>query len=178
MTSDDQVLRTMLAASAVDVDALFAAGPHGLEVPVADEWIHDWLPEGRWNLAPSLLVERLATWAPQSDGALVMVPRRDGSWNNSIRYGRSKDPAIVHLHPDDAAAIGIDESALVEITSANGTLTSAVNLDETLRRGVISIGHGRFKTSPGVLTSSTAEVDGATAMPLMSGVRVTVRADG
>ena len=139
------------------------------------EWILDWLPEGRWNLAPALLVERLAAWAPPATDSLVLIPRRDGIWNNSIRYGRAKEPAIVHLHPDDAVSLGITESDTVEVASSNGTLTSQVHLDPTLRPGVITVGHGRIDASPGDLTSLTIDIDEVTTMPLTSGVPVRVR---
>lgn len=175
MTSDEQVLRAMTGASTIDPDELFAAGPHGLDLTFDDEWILDWLPEGRWNLAPRLLVERLTTWTPPEGGRLVLIPRRDGIWNNSIRYGRAKEPAVVHVHPDDAAALGIAESTMVEVFSSNGMLSSPVHLDATLRPGVVTVGHGRVDESPGALTSLTVDVDEVTAMPLTSGVPVTVR---
>lgn len=175
MTSDEEVLRAMTGASTIDPDELFAAGPHGLDVPCEREWILEWLPEGRWNLAPRLLVERLATWTPPDAGRLVLIPRRDGIWNNSIRYGRAKEPAVVHVHPEDAATLGIAESTMVEITSKNGTLASRVHLDATLRPGVVTVGHGRFGESPGALTSLSVDIDEVTTMPLTSGVPVTVR---
>lgn len=176
MSSDEQFLRVMLGAAAVDADEMFAAGPHGMDVPFDANWILGWLPEGRWNLAPAVLVDRLATWQRPDSDRMVLIPRRDGYWNNSVRYGRSKDPAVVHMHPDDAAALGIVESTMVEIASGNGTIESAVRFDRTLRRGVVSVGHGRIDSSPGRLTSLVIDVDGATTMPLMSGVPVTVRA--
>jgi len=175
MTSDEEVIRTMTGASGIDPDDLFTAGPHGLDLPPPTEWILDWLPEGRWNLAPELLIERFTTWQPPDPGSMVLIPRRDGVWNNSIRYGRGKDPVVVHLHPDDAVSLGIDELSEVEITSSNGTSTSRVRFDRTLRPGVISVGHGRLGESPGLLTSSTIDVDPVTSMPLTSGVPVTVR---
>ena len=109
---------------------------------------------------------------------MVVIPRRDGIWNNSVRYGRSKEPAVVHMHPDDAASSGVVEMGAVEITSKNGTLESRVRFDSTLRPGVVTIGHGRIDESPGRLTSPTIDVDGSTTMPLMSGVPVTVRPTG
>lgn len=175
MASDEQVLRAMTGASSIDPDELFTAGPHGLDLPTDDEWIHDWLPEGRWNLTSAPLVERLATWAPPDGARMVLIPRRDGVWNNSIRYGRTKEPAVVHLHPDDAASLGISEASLVEIASSNGTLASRVHLDPTLRLGVVTVGHGRIDGSPGELTSLSVDIDELTTMPLTSGVPVTVR---
>lgn len=175
MTSDEEVLRAMTGASTIDPDDLFAAGPHGLDLPIEDEWILDWLPERRWNLAPALLVERMATWTPPDGGRMVLIPRRDGIWNNSIRYGRAKEPAVVHLHPDDAASLGISDRDAVEIESSNGRLTSRVHLDPTLRPGVVTVGHGRVDSSPGELTSLTVDIDELTTMPLTSGVPVTVR---
>lgn len=175
MGSDERFIRTMVAASGFDVDALFDAGPHGLDLPASTEWILDWLPEGRWNLAPVVLVDRLAAWRAPATDRLFVIPRRDGIWNNSVRYGRSKEPSVVHLHPNDAASLGVVEGAAVEVSSDNGTLTSHVHLDATLRPGVVTVGHGRIDESPGRLTSPTVEIDALTSMPLMSGVPVTVR---
>ncbi|MFM8858350.1 MAG: hypothetical protein ACKOI2_14350, partial [Actinomycetota bacterium] len=63
----------------------------------------------------------------------------------------------------------------VEITSANGTLTSSVRFDHTLRSGVLTVGHGRIDETPGALTSLTIDIDEVTTMPLTSGVPVTVQ---
>ena len=62
--TDELYLRGLLAHSPLDADAVFAAGPRGLDVPAEHGWVHDtMLPAGRWLLAPAALVDRLAAHA-------------------------------------------------------------------------------------------------------------------
>jgi formylmethanofuran dehydrogenase subunit D len=170
---DEGYLRSLLPRSPVDADALFAAGPHGLALPVEHGWVTaSLIGEGRWNLAPAGLVERLRDHRPP-DTSLVLAPRREMAWSNSVRYGPG-ETAVVRLHPDDAAAAGISDGDEVEVRSAHGQLVATVAVDGRVRRGVVSTTHGHRASSPGRLTSSHAEVDGLTAMPRASGVPVSI----
>jgi len=172
---DELFIRGALARSdTVDVDALLAAGPHGVEIPVEHGWVHDLLPEGRWQLAPTELLERLRTWVEPTRAGLVLTPRREMGWNNSVRYSARDGHPVARVHPEDATAVGVADGSLAAVRSAHGELTVQVTHDERVRRGVVSITHGRPGTSPGRLTSSTADVDRLTAMPKASGVPVSI----
>jgi anaerobic selenocysteine-containing dehydrogenase len=154
---------------------VFTAGPHGVDVPIEYGWVHDtMLPGGCWQIAPPVLLERLAAHRDPAD-SLVLVPRREMAWSNSIRYAGAGDEAVVRLHPHDAAAAGVRNDELVEVATANGSITATVRIDAGVRAGVASVTHGRAAGGPGVLTSSTDGVDPLTTMPHASGVPVVVR---
>jgi anaerobic selenocysteine-containing dehydrogenase len=145
-----------------------------VDVPHEPGWVREtMLPEGRWRIAPAAMLERLAHRdAPGPE--MVLVPRREMAWSNSVRYGGTGDEAVVRLHPDDATAAAIGAGSRVEVRSVHGHLTATVAIDANVRRGAVSVTHGRGAASPGQLTSSHAGVDRLTAMPHASGVAVTI----
>jgi anaerobic selenocysteine-containing dehydrogenase len=174
---DEAYLRSVLHHSPVDADELFAAGPHGLPVPIEHGWATASLLDGGcWNLAPPALVDRLRAHR-SPDASLVLAPRREMAWSNSVRYGDG-NPPVVRLHPVDATAAGVTDGDLAEVRSAHGALEASVLADPSVRAGVVSITHGRRDASPGRLTSNRAEVDPLTAMPRASGVPVSVSRRG
>jgi anaerobic selenocysteine-containing dehydrogenase len=173
--TDESFLRGLLAHGPIDADEVFETGPHGVDVPIEFGWVHDtMLPGGRWQIAPPVLLERLAAHR-DPDAALVLVPRREMAWSNSVRYAGAGDEAVVRLHPTEAAAAGVTDGTRVEVASAHGTITASVRVDENIRTGVASVTHGRSPEGPGVLTSATDGVDPLTTMPHASGVRVDIR---
>jgi anaerobic selenocysteine-containing dehydrogenase len=170
---DEGYLRSVLQHSPVDADDLFAAGPHGLPVPVEHGWVAtSLLDDGCWRLAPPALVDRLRDHQPP-DAPLVLAPRREMAWSNSVRYGEGDAP-LVRLHPVDAAAAGVVDGDLAAVRSEHGVLEASVVVDPAVRPGVVSITHGHRSASPGRLTSSREGVDPLTAMPRASGVPVSV----
>ncbi len=170
--TDELYLRGLLARSHLDADALFAAGPRGLDVAPEHGWVHEsMLPNGRWRIAPDVLVTRLAArTVPDADRSLVIAPRREMAWSNSVRYGRSADGAVVRIHPDDVP--GFADGEVVEVRSEHGSLVATVAVDPNVRRGVVSITHNAEEPGPGRLTSAHVGVDRLTGMPQASGVPV------
>ncbi len=99
--TDDAYLRGLLAHSPLDADEVFAAGPRGLDVEPEHGWVHEtMLPGGRWQLAPRVLLDRLAAHEDRAPTGLVLTPRREVAWSNSVRYAGSGAEAVVRLHPD------------------------------------------------------------------------------
>ncbi len=47
-----------------------------------------------------------------------------------------------HLHPDDAARLGLADGALALVRSRTGSVTVPVEITDTVRPGVVSIPHG------------------------------------
>ncbi|MGZ4690306.1 MAG: molybdopterin-containing oxidoreductase family protein [Acidimicrobiia bacterium] len=172
--TDDVFLAGLLARSPLEPAAVFAAGSRGVDVADERGWVRDtMLTDGRWQIAPAVLLERLASWC-DPEPALVLAPRREMAWSNSIRYaGEGREP-VVRMHPDDAAEVGVADRAEANVTSAHGSITAVVAHDPNVRRGVVSITHGRLDGSPGRLTSVRVGVDPLTTMPQASGVPVTV----
>ena len=178
---DEKYLRGLLTRSSVPADEVFAAGPRGVEVPVEYGWVREtMLADGRWQIAPTVLLERLAAHgdpdAHAPGGGLVLVPRREMAWSNSIRCAGAGDEAVLHLHPLDAADRGIEDGGAATVTSEHGSVTVTAALDSRIRRGVASMTHGRTVGQPGGLTSCSVGVDPLTAMPVASGLAVTVSA--
>jgi anaerobic selenocysteine-containing dehydrogenase len=175
---DETVLRGIAANSRGGYDELVAAGPHGVRAPDAYGWVHEQvLPDGRWQLAPDEMVERLAAVA-DPDARLVVAPRRRIRSMNSARYvgdgDLAKEPPEVRLHPDDAASCGIDDGDSVVVASANGEMRGTARVDAGVRPGVLSCTHGVVDVNVGHLTSARDGVDATTGMPQASGIAVTI----
>jgi anaerobic selenocysteine-containing dehydrogenase len=174
--TDELYLRGILEHSPLDADQVFAAGARGFDLPVEYGWVHEtMLPDGHWQLAPEVLLDRLAAHHEPGPG-LLLVPGRDMAWSNSVRYGPDDDRARARLHPDDAADAGVRDGDVASVVSEHGTLDVTVVVDERVRAGVVSLGHGRHGQSPGCLTSSVADVDPLTTMPRASAVPVRIEA--
>lgn len=64
-------------------------------------------------------------------------------WHTLTRTGKSpkllkrNEAPYVEIHPEDAAGLGIDEGALVQIQSRRGTVRLPARLSPTLRRGML-----------------------------------------
>ncbi len=171
--TDELYLRGLLARSHLDADELFAAGPRGVDVAPEHGWVHEtMLPNGRWRIAPEVLVTRLDARTGPDERPLVLAPRREMAWSNSVRYGRSDERAVVRAHPDDVP--GLTDGDVVEVRSEHGSLVATVAVDRNVRRGVVSISHNAEEPGPGRLTSSQVGVDPLTGMPQASGVPVGV----
>ena len=154
--TDEQYLHGVLRHSRLDADELFAAGPHGVAAPVEHGWVHEeLLVDRRWHIAPAPLLERLAAHVDPDPGALVLAPRREMAWSNSVAYGADPSGAVVHMHPDDVT------SDAVTLVTDHGGITARVVADTTVREGVVSISHGHPEENPGDLTSGHIEVDAA-----------------
>ena len=179
LLTDELYLHGILGHSTLDGAAVFAAGPHGVTTEVEHGWVHDeLLPEGRWTIAPAPLLARLRALGDTApaDGApdeLLLAPRREPAWSNSVPYGAGADVPVVRLHPDALA----DGTTSVHLTSAHGTVTATAVADPAVRPGVASMTHGHPGAGPGALTSGDADVDPLTTMPLASGLPVVVSAD-
>ncbi len=61
---------------------------------------------------------------------------RDPAWRKSDRDG------AMRLHPQDAASLDVQSGDTVEVRSASGTLKARVSLDDTVRRGMVTLPHG------------------------------------
>ena len=85
--TDELFLRGIVDPSPLDADTVFAVGSRGFELPIEFGWVHEsMLPDGRWRLAPAVLLERLTAHREPGPG-LVLSPGRDMAWSNSVRYG-------------------------------------------------------------------------------------------
>ena len=170
--TDEMFLSGLLARAPLGAADVFAAGPHGIDVPHEYGWVRsELLPGGRWNIAPNEMLERLTMVKDPAD-EMVVVPRREMGWSNSVRYGGAGFEAVAQVNSADLP----DGATTVTLRSAHGEVAVSATADDRIRPGVVSVTHGRAAQSPGRLTSSRVDVDPLTTMPRASGVPVTITA--
>ncbi len=172
--TDDDVLALSLATARCDLDQLREAGRRGQPV-VTDDIVFGWVHERvlgtrRWQLAPTALVDQLATLA--SPAPLALVPQRQLRHQNTQHRGLGDAP-LLQLHPDDAQEAGIEPGADVVVASAAGRVTVTAVVTDSIVAGAVSIPHGWDAPNVNELMSDIS-VDPLTGMPYLSGTAVTV----
>ncbi|MFC3311102.1 molybdopterin oxidoreductase family protein, partial [Blastomonas aquatica] len=132
-------------------------GPHVQRLPERLQ-----TTDKRIACAPPLCVEALEQWraalADTPPDALLLIGRRhvrnNNSWmHNSPRLAKGRDRCTAMIHPEDAAARGIADGALVRVTSRVGSVELVAEVSDDVMRGVISIPHGFGHDKPGTQLS-------------------------
>lgn len=148
---------------------VLVANPHGVDLGPLEPRLPEILrtPSGRIELAaPPLLadVARLEGLlaGPATDGELLLVGRRDLRSNNSWMHNievlvKGKPRCTLHVHPLDAARLGLADGAPARISSRVGTIQAPVEVTESIRPGVVSLPHGWGHDSAGARLSVAAE---------------------
>jgi anaerobic selenocysteine-containing dehydrogenase len=131
--------------------------PHGIDLGPLEPRLPDVLrtPSGMIELAPELLVAeaermRVALDNGQGHGAaesFLLIGRRDLRSNNSWMHNvevlvKGKPRCTLHVHPDDARRLGLEDGETAEVQSRTGKLTVPVEVTDAIRSGVVSIPHG------------------------------------
>ena len=158
------------------------AHPHGLDMGPLEQVLPGRLktPDQKINCAPALFVadlERLRNTlaAPETDGALRLIGRRqvrsNNSWmHNSNRLAKGPIRCTLLMHPLDAEARGVTDGQLVEVRSAVGAVTVPAELTADMMRGVASLPHGFGHAREGVrLKVARARQPGASFNDLTDG---------
>src|SRR4029077_18398305 len=124
---------------------------HGMRVEEAPPpgWlVPDLLPR-RLDLAPEPLVGQFDGWESRlpPEGELVLVnrrlPRQMNSTMRDVGAQASSGPRPTLLvHPDDAADRGLASGDDVLVRSCYGESLACVEVNESIRAGVVSIPHG------------------------------------
>jgi len=86
--------------------------------------------------------------------------------------GRPRCTLIVH--PNDARDLGVENGAMVSITSEVGTVTAAVEISDEIREGVVSLPHGWGHDHAGTRLSVAHEHAGVNSNLLAPGGLVDV----
>jgi anaerobic selenocysteine-containing dehydrogenase len=185
--TDDDLIDAFCGRGRLPLDELRAA-PTAIvaEGPVRG-WVHNQvLPDGKWRLAPRVLVEDLARVAalvaapaPHDPTELTLLPRRLlRTLNSQLRGvaapGGRLDSPVLLLHPDDAAGRGITDASPVRLSSTNGSVLVVAQLDDNIRRGSVSLPHGFAEPAVGAVTTGHVDTDPLTGMVQQSGLRVRV----
>lgn len=155
------------ARPAASLDAL-VAHPHGIDygplVPRLPEVLRT--PSGLVELDHPVLLadlDRLASMIEEFAARdLVLVGRRDLRSNNSWMHNievlvKGKPRCTLHVHPDDAARLGLRAGGAAQVTSRVGSLEVPVEVTDAVRPGVVSLPHGWGHDRPGTRLRVAAE---------------------
>jgi anaerobic selenocysteine-containing dehydrogenase len=155
----DFLLRTGPYGDGFGVDPLgltlstLEANPHGVDLGALKPRLPEVLrtPDGMIALAPEVIVADVARLHDGLDGRrdhpFVLIGRRDLRSNNSWMHNvtvlvKGKPRCTMHLHPDDAAALGLADGDAAVVRSRVGEVTVPVEVTDAIRPGVVSIPHG------------------------------------
>ncbi len=169
--------------------ATLEANPHGIDLGPLQPRVPEVLrtASGKIELAPPEIVadvERLRASLARTGGSeqpgIVLVGRRDLRSNNSWMHNlevlvKGKERCTLHVHPDDAARLGLVDGACARVTSRVGAVDAPVEITDAVMQGVVSLPHGWghdvagtdlavAAKHPGV--NSNVLTDGATLDPL------------
>ncbi|HEY7137825.1 MAG TPA: molybdopterin-dependent oxidoreductase [Acidimicrobiia bacterium] len=157
--------------------------PHGVDLGPLQQRVPEVLrtPSGRIELAPKPIARdaaRLRASLDRSleDGAMVLVGRRDLRSNNSWMHNlevlvKGKERCTMHIHPDDAARLGLDDRGRARVTSAAGSVDVPVEVTDAVMQGVVSIPHGWGHRSDGAKTTVASRFAGVN-VNLLSDARI------
>jgi anaerobic selenocysteine-containing dehydrogenase len=148
------------------------AAPHGIDLGPLEPRLPDALrtPSGTIELAPEPLVadvERLrAALERPRNGGLVLVGRRHLRSNNSWMHNvamlvRGPERCTLHVHPDDAGRLGLDDGAPARVSGRNGEISLPAEVTDAVMPGVVSIPHGWGHDADGARLSVAAGHAGA-----------------
>ena len=127
--------------------------PHGIDYGALKPRLPDVLrtPDGMIALAPEILLEDVARLQEGLDGRrehpFVLIGRRDLRSNNSWMHNvsvlvKGKPRCTAHLHPEDAARLGVADGQDVVVRSRVGEVRIPAEVTDAIRPGVVSIPHG------------------------------------
>jgi anaerobic selenocysteine-containing dehydrogenase len=133
---------------------------------------------GGWQLANPKLVEQWEQFH-RADAVnlgkpkpLVYSSRRQRKKLNA-QLSFLGAPADIMIHPEDAAAHGIEHGQQVRVHNDRGEIVLTADVNAGMRRGVVSIPHGHEHANVNFLTS-TDIVDPLGGMALYSGVPIQI----
>ena len=142
--------------------------PHGRDFGALEPRLPEILrtPSGKVELAPAVFIDdldRLAAAVPGLvDRGLVLIGRRHLRSNNSWMHNinvlmKGKPRCTLHVHPDDAALLGLSDGGAASITSRVGSITAPVEVTDSITPGVVSLPHGWGHDAPGAQMRVAAE---------------------
>jgi anaerobic selenocysteine-containing dehydrogenase len=139
------------------------AHPPGGDRPVQFVDVHPLTPDGKVHLFPT----DVATLAPgglysyqddpaSGDHPLALIsPASEKTISSTLAELRTR-PAVLHMHPDDAAARGLATSDAVRVFNALGEVHCLVEVSEAVREGTVSLAKGLWRRSTFNQSTATA----------------------
>ena len=159
------------ARSGLSLAALEAA-PHGVDLGELRPRVPEVLrtASGKIELAPRVLLDdvaRLRASLQEADNTtLQLVGRRhlrsNNSWMHNLPHlARGRDRCTLHVHPADAARLGLADGGAARLSSRVGAVRVAVEVTDAIMPGVVSLPHGFGHDEAGVQMSVAAARPGA-----------------
>ncbi|RVU25174.1 molybdopterin oxidoreductase family protein [Streptomyces antnestii] len=153
--------------------------PHGIDLGPLKPRIPANLKtrSGRIELLPAPIADDLprlrAALDTRQDG-LVLVGRRHLRSNNSWMHNipaltGGSNRCTLHVHPDDAARLGLTDGLPALVRSAGGQVAAPVEVTDAVRRGVVSLPHGWGHDRPGTRLTVAAQDPGVNVNQLLDG---------
>ncbi|QWB26605.1 MULTISPECIES: molybdopterin oxidoreductase family protein [Streptomyces] len=155
------------------------AHPHGIDLgPLASR-----LPQplktrsGLVELLPEPIARDLprlrAALAERPEG-LVLVGRRHLRSNNSWMHNvpaltGGSNRCTLHIHPEDAERLGVEDGAPVRVKGAGGEVTAPAEVTDAVRKGVVSLPHGWGHNRPGTRLGHASTDPGVNVNQLLDG---------
>ncbi|MEJ7784539.1 MAG: molybdopterin-dependent oxidoreductase, partial [Solirubrobacteraceae bacterium] len=164
----ERVLEIMLRAGPYDLTlADLVAAPHGIDLGPLQPRLPEVLrtPSGKVELAPEAIVAdvpRLRAALDAASDGMVLVGRRDlrsnNSWMHNLPLLVSGPPrCTAHVHPDDAARLGLVDGGHARVSSRAGVIEVPVEVTDAIMPGVVSIPHGWGHDTPGLVMAVARE---------------------
>ncbi|WP_415943181.1 molybdopterin-dependent oxidoreductase [Streptomyces sp. 067-1] len=105
---------------------------------------------------------------------LVLVGRRHLRSNNSWMHNipvltGGSNRCTLHLHPEDAARLGVRDAQPVRVKGPGGAVTAPAEVTDTVRPGVVSLPHGWGHDRPGTRQTHAAGDPGVNVNQLLDG---------
>ncbi|KPC68684.1 molybdopterin-binding oxidoreductase [Streptomyces sp. NRRL WC-3753] len=105
---------------------------------------------------------------------LVLVGRRHLRSNNSWMHNipvltGGSNRCTLHLHPEDAARLGVRDAQPVRVKGPGGAVTAPAEVTDTVRPGVVSLPHGWGHGRPGTRQTHAAGAPGVNVNQLLDG---------
>jgi anaerobic selenocysteine-containing dehydrogenase len=133
--------------------AVLEDAPHGVDLGPLRPRVPEVLrtPSGKIELAPEPIVDDVArlraSLTPGRNGRMVLVGRRDLRSNNSWMHNldvlvKGKERCTLHVHPDDAARLGLADGGTACVRSRRAEVAVTVEVTDAIMAGVVSIPHG------------------------------------
>ncbi|MBI4830987.1 MAG: molybdopterin-dependent oxidoreductase, partial [Candidatus Lindowbacteria bacterium] len=134
--------------------SMLMTNPHGVSAGKVDSGValrRMATPSRKIELAPQEFVAAIAKANPppveqRAPFILISGERSPHTKNTNLRGLKSltsrQRENFVRINPEDAASLSIVDADIVEISTARGSLKIKAKVDDSVRRGVVSIGHG------------------------------------
>ncbi|MFJ9936780.1 molybdopterin-dependent oxidoreductase [Streptomyces virginiae] len=156
--------------------------PHGIDLGPLRPRLREVLRtrSGRIELLPEPIAAELpalrATLADRP-AALVLVGRRHLRSNNSWLHNvpaltGGSNRCTLHVHPQDAARLGLTDGGRARIAADGGSLEVPVEVTDAVRTGVVSLPHGWGHDRAGARLGVASAAPGANVNQLLDGTRI------